>query len=128
MSPNPYLERQAKKGVSSHGTRYEEIAATSLGARLHPASGALSGAKSDASTKEVRFEMKSSVYHTLTLHLKWLVKIATEAMGAGQVPAVVIAFVDTNGKPKMERNAEWVCIPKWKFDELMEKSHADIKL
>jgi hypothetical protein len=89
-----------------------------MGARQMPASGAMRGAKSDAVLDNFRLEMKSTTSQSLKLEMGWLVKISQEARRNGQVPALVISFVDAEGKAVMKQDAEWVCIPKSKFEEL----------
>lgn len=92
-----------------------------MGARHHPASGAMVGAKSDASLKEENFrlEMKSTTSTTLKLEMGWLTKITVEALEHHQRPGLVFSFVDAEGKPQMKLNSEWVAIPLEVFRELI---------
>lgn len=119
MSSNPFLKRIEQRQNSGHGKKYEERMAKKTGAKLHPNSGAMRGAKSDASLGDFRLESKSSKKSTLPLELAWLVKITREAETCNQVPAVVVGFVDADGNPVSKKNAEWVMIPMWKFQELV---------
>jgi hypothetical protein len=91
-----------------------------MGARLHPNSGAKVGAKSDASLKasNFRLEMKSTTNAMMALSLEWLAKISHEALTHHQRPAIVVSFVDMQGKPRMQYHAEWVVIPLEVFREL----------
>ena len=57
-----------------------------MGAKLHLNSGAMRGAKSDATLKAFRLEMKSTTTQTMPLEMAWLVKIAQEALDHGQTP------------------------------------------
>ena len=84
-----------------------------------PASGAMRGAKSDMTLGRFRMENKSTTAKALQLDAGWLVKIGHEAAAAGQVPAISLSFVDATGKPRLERNAEWVAMPLWVFQELI---------
>lgn len=83
----------------------------------------MNGAKSDASMTEENFrlEMKSTTNDTMRLEMAWLVKIAREALPYGQQPALVVSFVDAEGKPRMKTYGEWVMIPKAVFEELTTK-------
>lgn len=120
---NPYLDRLANAGTNPHGKRAEKKVAKKMGARLHPNSGAMRGAKSDASLTEEKFrlEMKSTVNQAISLELATLVKIAHEALPHNQVPGVVIMFVDPQGVPRLKQYAEWVLMPMAVFQELVAK-------
>lgn len=106
----------------SHGLRSEKRVALKMGAKLHPNSGAMKGAKSDASLKagNFRLEMKSTTNRMMALDSAWLAKIAHEALTHGQRPGVVVSFVDTQGKLRMEYHGEWVMMPMEVFRELTE--------
>jgi len=121
LSDNPYLNRLANAGTNAHGKKSERKIAKSMGAKLHPNSGAMRGAKSDASKGHIRMEMKSSTTQVIPLELAWLVKIAQEALEHGQTPAVVLSFVDPQGNPRLKQYAEWVCLPRVIFQELTEE-------
>jgi hypothetical protein len=122
--PNPYLDRLAKAGTNAHGKTSEKRVAKSMGAKLHPASGAMRGAKSDASLPKFRLEMKSTTTDTMTLEIGWLVKIAHEAVDHGHSPAVVLSFVGTDGKPRMRQYAEWIALPLAVFQEFTNDPHS----
>jgi hypothetical protein len=113
---NPYLDRLAKAG--NPGKKSEKKVAKKMGARLHPNSGAMRGAKSDASMGAFRLEMKSTQTQTMALDLAWLVKIAQEALAHSQSPAVVLSFTDPGGTPRMRQFAEWVVMPLALFKEI----------
>lgn len=116
---NPFLDR-ASKGMD-HGRKSEKRVAKQMGARLHPNSGAMRGAKSDASLKESDFqlEMKSTVTMEMKLHIGWLAKISMEALSQGKRPGLVFSFVDAEGKARMHQSPEWVAIPLEVFKELL---------
>lgn len=120
---NPYLDRIAAGGKNPHGKKSEKRLTKAMGARTHPNSGSMRGAKSDASLPgaRVRVEMKSTTTQTMSLDLAWLVKIAQEALSHGQTPAVTLSFVDPSGKPRMRTYSEWVCLPLAAFQELTDK-------
>lgn len=123
MSKNPFMDRAAKRGSSDHGKVSEKRVATSLAARLTPASGAMRGAKSDArkktSTHKFQIESKATTAGTLGVDHGWLVKVTEEAMATGSVPALTMSFVDAHGKAKPK--GDWVAIPLWAFQELTEE-------
>ena len=110
--------------AGDHGNTSERRVAKKMGSRLQPASGALVHAKSDARLKGVkmdfRIESKATVNMTLPLQMEWLTKITSESMADSSVPAVSISFVDATGRPRSARNADWVLIPLWAFNELRE--------
>lgn len=116
---NPYLNRLAERGGRGDGKRSEKLVAASLNARLHPNSGSMAGAKSDASRGQFRLEMKSTVHQTLKLERAWLDKINHEALRHGQRPALVMTFTENDGRPA-GKDVTWVAIPKWVFEELIE--------
>lgn len=117
---NPYLNRLATAGANPHGKKSEKRLAKHMGAKLHPNSGASRAAKSDASLKTFRLEMKSTTTQTVALDMAWLVKIAQEALDHGQTPAVTISFVGPDGKARMKHYAEWVVLPLTAFEELRD--------
>ena len=118
---NPYLNRLASAGTNAHGKKSERKVAKQIGARLHPNSGAMRGAKSDASKGEFRLEMKSTVNQTIALDIGWLVKIAQEALDHGQQPAIVVSFVDAQGVSRLKQYADWVVMPMATFRELTDR-------
>jgi hypothetical protein len=81
------------------------------------------GAKSDGilklSASEFRLELKATSSDTMKLDVGWLAKISNEARRNGQTPALVISFVNGDGKPMMKSDAEWVCIPKSAFESMI---------
>jgi hypothetical protein len=125
MSDNPYFKRLAAQAAGAHGGKSEARVAKALGARLQPGSGAMTGAKSDSRIKakvSYRIESKSTIKDTLPLDVGWLTKITHEALSDGSIPALSLSFVKADGTPRMPRNAEWVAIPLWAFQELIEKN------
>lgn len=117
---NPFLHRLSTAGKNAHGKKSERKVAKKMGAKLHPNSGAMRGAKSDASLKKFRLEMKSTTTQTIPLDLAWLVKIAQEALDHGQTPVVVVSFVNADGTARMRQYAEWVILPLTVFNELTD--------
>jgi len=104
----------------THGRKSEKRVIKDIGARAHPNSGAMRGAKSDASMKAANFrlEMKSTTNQMMALEIGWLAKISREALVHGQRPAIVVSFVTPDGKPRQSYHAEWVVLPLDVFKEL----------
>lgn len=115
---NPLLMRIANQGSAGHGNRSESRVISRLGARATPASGALTGFKSDATLGDFRLEMKSTNTCTLPVDIGWLGKITKEAMQNGQVPALAMSFVTKEGKPRTNYS-DWVAVPLWKWKEMV---------
>jgi hypothetical protein len=125
--PSRYIDRLEK---GDHGTKSERRLSKSMGSRLQPASGALPGAKSDAKLghgKKFRFriENKSTVNLTMPLDLAWLTKITGESLTDQSIPTLIASFVNAEGHPRSARNAEWVMIPLWAFEELREAAEPE---
>lgn len=124
MENNPFMKRAASRGTTEHGRTSERRVSKSLGGKLQPGSGAPRGAKSDFKVSKgkvkFRFESKSTVKLSMILELSWLTKIAYEASSDGSIPALTLSFVTPDGKPRTDRNADWVCIPGVFLQELLE--------
>jgi Holliday junction resolvase len=117
---NPFLARNSRIGES--GRSSEKKIAKSMGARLTPASGAMHGAKSDmvktTAKMKLRIESKSTINASMGVKLDWLTKITKEALDTSCTPIMTITYVTGAGEPVP--NGEWVMMPRWAFDELME--------
>lgn len=107
-----------------HGTTSERRLSKKMGSKLQPASGALTAFKSDAVLKEFgwsfRIESKATINLSMPIDLGWLTKITNESLSSSAIPTLTISFVDSLGKPRSARNAEWVLMPLWAFEELKE--------
>lgn len=127
---NPYLTRAATAGIGASGRKSESRMAKAMNARLQPASGAPTGCKSDAKAVvgvyKFRIENKSTVNKTLPIEAGWLVKISHEASQDGSIPVLTISFVTPEGKPRLERNADWICMPLTNFRELLDQVGASL--
>lgn len=119
MARNPFLNRIAEQGQTGHGRASEKRVIAGLGARPMPASGAMDSAKSDAVLRDFRLELKSTTNKTMALEQGWLTKISDEARAHGQVPALILSFVDGDGRPVMRHDAEWACVPLSWFKEVV---------
>jgi hypothetical protein len=116
---NPYLNRLATRGKSSHGKASEKKLAKSIGADLTPASGALGSAKGDMKKGEFLIESKSTIHESLKLEQDFLRKIAHEAKYTGKTPALTISFVTGDGSSKVD--SEWIMLPLAFFKTLVEE-------
>ena len=118
---NPFMNRAAKRSSTDHGRVSEKRVATSLAARLTPASGAMRGAKSDMKKKvgdrKFQIESKATKTATLAVDLGWLVKVTEEAQATGSIPALTMSFVGEDGKSRPK--GDWVALPIWAFQELI---------
>jgi hypothetical protein len=98
----------ARKGFRQNKRRsrtQERDIAEELGARVQPASGAMSGAKGDVRKKGVfRLEAKFTRASSYTLHLEDLEKIAGEC-GVSEKPIVVIDYLEPGTSKLRDRFA-----------------------
>ena len=113
---NPYLNRIATRGKSSHGKASEKKLAKSIGARLTPASGAIDSAKGDMRKGDFLIESKSTIHDSLKLDKDFLLKIAHEAKYVAKTPALTVSFVNGDGSSKPD--SDWVLIPLSLFIQL----------
>ena len=102
-------------GIGRAGIKSEQRTAKALGARLQPASGAMSAAKGDMKTDRFLIEAKSTTSASLGLKLDWLLKIGEEARRVGRSPCVAIDFIYPSGSSK-ER---WLMVPEYVWKELV---------
>ncbi|WP_266032528.1 hypothetical protein [Brucella intermedia] len=112
---NPYLNRRNKHTIGKSGRASEKRLTRQLQAKGRPASGAMEGAKGDIDLETVLMEAKSTTSLSLGLKLEWLAKIAREARQEGKSPALIISFVNPDGKPVID--GEWVCVPRHVWEE-----------
>lgn len=121
LDDHPLFKRAKKRGDNGHGALSEARVIKALGGRPQPNSGAMRGAKSDATLdKDLRFqiECKSTSKLIMPLDYGWLVKIQKEALAHGRVPILTVSFVSSDGKNR--DSGDWVMMPKTYFDELTE--------
>lgn len=112
---NPFLRRSDRK-IGTAGRVAEKKAAKKLGGRLTPASGA-SGKKGDIYIQRFMVECKSTQAESMGVQKEWLDKVRREALAAGQLPALLLQFIQPNGTIK--DNGDWVCIPQSAFRDLI---------
>lgn len=113
------MNRRSGKTPQQAGRLAEVKAAKKIGARLHVASGALSQ-KADMTKGDFVIEAKATQAQTLKVEYSWLTKVSKEAVSVNKSPALLMQFVDLNGKAK--RNGDWIAIPASLFNELLESN------
>jgi hypothetical protein len=90
-----------------------EIAAR-LGGKTTPASGALD-VKGDVRIKSVaRIECKTTANKSFSVTREMVTKIEEAALGAGEVPALVIEFLSQTGTPE----SSVAVVPVWVLDAI----------
>lgn len=113
---NPYTDPQG-----DHGGRSESRVVRGMGGRTTPASGALTGCKSDgtvdAPAQALRIESKATVNDSIGLKKAWLDKITHEALETNRQPALVVSFVQPDGTPRP--HGDWAVVPLWLLKELL---------
>ena len=116
---NPFERRMANQKIGVAGRRSEKDLARKMGGKQTPASGA-SGMKGDIHLESFMIECKSTSTDTLSIKREWLLKVAREALSAGKTPALALTFTDDDGKTK--QMGDWVAIPQYLFNELVNSS------
>ena len=116
MTAKSFLERTEKKGTHSHrrAPKQERELAKRVGGRVTPASGAKLE-KGDVRLRSiVRIEAKTTKNKSFSVSLDMVRKIEHAALGAGEVPIIVIEFNNGLGKKLCE-----VCVcPTYVLDLL----------
>ena len=110
---------KGKKQSLSHARapRQERQAAHRLGADLVRRSGA-GPVKGDVRKKRVfRLECKTTMAKSFSVTREMVEKIENAALGAGEVPAILIEFLGPDGKPQ----GEVAVVPSWVMDSLSSK-------
>ena len=82
------------KTIKQRSQASERAAARLIGGRMHPASGALSGAgvKGDVSNDEILLEDKTTAAGSYSLKFETFRKVQREALHAGKKPVLRINF------------------------------------
>lgn len=126
-------DEKPKSDIGVAGRKSESRIGENLASRLTKASGASDGDKGDIETPvwnlketydpeayQFRMECKSTQAQSLAIQRGWLHKIAAEAQGYLQTPALVISFTDNEGRTTTP-NDDWVAIPLSVFKELFNE-------
>ena len=114
---NPYLDRKARRVIGATGRKSETKAASRLGFKTTPASGAAT-AKGDMRSDDFLIEAKATEGASLGLRHDWLCKITDEATMVGREPALHVSFVDVHGKPA--RCGAWVLVREDTFRRIVQ--------
>ena len=118
MTEIPYLARRNQHKIGKAGRASEQRLARELQARSRPASGAMAGAKGDMGIGRFLIEAKATTQVSMVLKKGWLDKIGREARSEAKTPALAISFINEDGSAVMD--GEWVCVPRYKFEELLQ--------
>ena len=105
----------SKKRIGDAGRAAEKAFAAKLGMKLMPASGAASS-KGDMSSERFLLEAKSTIKDKYPVAIQTLIKIHSEAIMAGKLPALAILFTDKHGKAVNQ--GEWVAVPRWVWEQM----------
>lgn len=117
----PHASPNMKLGVSHrHAPKMEREMAARLGGRTVRGSGS-GKEKGDVRVKGLlRVEAKCTKRDSFSITGPMLDKIEAAAVGAGEIPAVVVEFVDEAGKPVRSV----AVMPMWAFEELTARGAA----
>jgi len=127
--------RKRRERTQKAPRRHEKAVATGLGGLVQPASGALPGAKGDvkdvgAHAFDFLVECKETAAESISVTLRWLNKVATEA-GVFRYPALAFRFdAETvkrvamrqwkEGGSKVEATeADWIAVPLPVFKRML---------
>lgn len=100
-----------------HGRAAEKKLAKRLGAKLTPASGALSFEKSDMTLSDFRIESKATMKNSYRISLEDLLKVNQEALEKGGYPVFVIQFVAPSGD--IRAGGSWAVVPEYVWKEML---------
>jgi hypothetical protein len=119
-SDNPFLNRLDKKAVQSKGywraKRQEKAIARTI-------SGSGSGRKKgDVEVMDIaRLECKTTQNKSFSVTREMVEKITNAGIGSGEVPAIVIEFLDQRGTPESS-----VCVvPLWALEMLIRNQRRE---
>lgn len=120
MTRDSFLNRDMKRGTASHrrAPKMEKELARRYGGRVTPGSG--NGAiKGDVRVRDVlRIEAKTTKHKSFSVTLDMVEKIENAALGAGELPCIVIEFHDGTGK----RIKEVAVTPTYVIDSLIQNA------
>jgi hypothetical protein len=111
---NPLLVKLDK---NQHGQRAEKRAAARLGGRQQPGSGNQDHSKADIKLPDFLIESKATLAASLSIKLEWLATVSTQAAAINREPALLIQFVDGQGRSL--GGGAWVMVPERVFKEHM---------
>jgi hypothetical protein len=114
VSDNTFLNRLVR---TRHGNKAEVRAAKRLGGRAQPGSGSQDHSKGDIKGTSFLVESKATIHDSLSLKAAYLKKISTEALEISREAALIVQFVD--GQGKVIPGYSWVMIEERVFRELV---------
>ena len=105
MTRESFLNRDRKKGTASHrrSRKQEKSLAKRTGGKLVPGSGC-SYQKGDIKKafNVIRIEAKTTKHKSFSVTREMVRKIEDASLLNGEVPAIVVEFIDEQGRPQME--------------------------
>jgi hypothetical protein len=107
---NPFIRREEARTNTDHGIKAEKKFSKRTGARQTRRSGARENDRGDYKKGCQLIEGKSTVKFSFSVAYDWLVKVCQEARQEQLTPAFTFAFVDREGKPRLD--GSWVAIPE----------------
>ncbi len=117
MTRESFLNRDKVKGNPSYrrAKKQERQLATRLGGKTTIASGS-KGEKGDVRVRGLlRVEAKTTKHRSFSVTLDMIHAIEMAALGAGEIPAIIVEFNDGEGRPI----AEVAVIPTYVLDDLV---------
>lgn len=103
MSRESFINRDKKYNSASHkrSRKQEKLLASRIKGRMIPGSG--SGyQKGDVTNGVVRIEAKTTKHNSFRVTMDMIRKIEDAALPNGDVPVLVIEFIDAQGNPLQE--------------------------
>ena len=118
MSENPFIKRRQRTAnlTVSHkrSPKQEKSLALRLGGTRTPASGSLD-VKGDVRVQgKVRIEAKTTKNKSFSVTLEMVRKIEEAALSSGEMPVIVVEFIDAEGR----QIAELAVCPTYVLEEL----------
>lgn len=124
MKGNPYLVREANREKQStaywRAPKHEESVAKRVNGRKTIGSGSKKK-KGDIYIDNVaRIECKTTGRKSFSITQEMLDKIQNACIGCGEVPAIVVEFINGQGR----RKDEVAVLPMWALEQLLANQHA----
>lgn len=105
MSRDSFMNRDKRHGTASHrrSKKQEKELAQRGGGQCVPGSGA-GYQKGDVKGYNgvFRIEAKTTKHRSFSITRDMVQKIEDAALGNGELPAIIVEFIDEQGKPQME--------------------------
>ena len=106
------------------GKKQEKRFSRRTGSKMQPSSGAWKFAKGDNVLVHDLVENKTTLKKSISITIKWLVKISLEAISMGKSPALAFSFENLEA---LGVDKDWIAIPVSRFQELLEHERRNRK-